>query len=222
MTLCALVPIKRLHASKRRLASVLSPARRRALVLAMARDLFTALVQVREVATVAAITADPVAARMARSFGVRVLTDGADDGYNAAVAAGSRALAADGARAVLTLPIDIPLSTPADIARIVAAGQDEAAAFVVVPSRDWLGTNAALRAPPCGMPPLYGPHSFHAHCAAARRIGLAARILILPRIALDIDTPGDLAAFRRLGGHTHTKQLLAEMSPARLKLEHVS
>jgi 2-phospho-L-lactate/phosphoenolpyruvate guanylyltransferase len=221
MTLCALVPIKRLHSSKRRLASVLSPARRRALVLAMARDLFTALLQVREVATVAAITADPVAARLARSFGARVLTDSADDGYNGAVAAGSRVLAADGARAVLTLPVDIPLSTPADIAHIVAAHRGEDAAFVAVPSRDWLGTNAALRAPPCGMPPLYGPHSFHTHCVAARRAGLAARILILPRVALDIDTPADLAAFRRLGGRTHTKQLLTEMSLA-LKREHVS
>jgi 2-phospho-L-lactate guanylyltransferase len=222
MTICALVPIKRLHASKRRLASVLSPARREALVLAMARDLFTALMQVRGVAYVAAITADPVAARLARSFGARVLTDGADDGYNGAVAAGSRALAADGARAVLTLPIDIPLSTSADIARIVAAGKGEDAAFVVVPSRDWLGTNAALRAPPWGARPLYGPHSFRAHCAAARRAGLAPRILIIPRIALDIDTPSDLAAFRRLAGHTHTKQLIVEMPPARLKSEHVS
>lgn len=222
MTLCVLVPIKRLNASKLRLASILSPAGREALVLAMARDLFTALIKVRGVSYVAAITADPAAARLARSFGARVLTDGADDGYNAAVAAGSLALAADGAQAVLTFPIDIPLSTSADIRRVVAARQGDDAAFVVVPSRDRLGTNAALRAPPCAIPPLYGPESFRAHCAAVRRVGLAPRILLIPRIALDIDTPADLAAFRRLGRHTHTEQFLGEVSPARLEPEQVS
>src|SRR5207249_61668 len=45
--------------------------------------------------------------------------------------------------------------------------------------------------------------SFLPHLAAARRCGIEPKVLKLPRVALDIDTPEDLARF--LGTHSHTR-----------------
>ena len=42
----------------------------------------------------------------------------------------------------------------------------------------------------------YGPGSFRAHVAEARRVGLAVRVVRDPDLGFDVDLPADLAALR--------------------------
>ena len=68
-------------------------------------------------------------------------------------------------------------------------------AVTLVPSHDRRGTNCVLCSPPGVLPFAFGHDSFGPHCEAARARGIAPRILPLPGLGLDIDTPDDLRAF---------------------------
>ena len=132
-------------------------------------------------------TADPDAARAARAEGAAICDRDAGLGLNVAVQAAMAGLRAE---AVLVLPADLPCLTPADILALARAGQS---GFAIAPSRDGDGSNAVLTAPPGCVAPAYGPASFRRHLRAARLAGLRPRIFHAPGLALDIDTPADLA-----------------------------
>jgi 2-phospho-L-lactate/phosphoenolpyruvate guanylyltransferase len=209
MALWAVVPVKERDRAKERLASVLAPAMRQALALAMLADVLSALAAAREIAGSIVVTVDQGARRLARDYGARVLEDGARNGHTGAVAAAARRLAAEGEAAILTLPGDVPLVTPDEIGRMIAA-HAPAPSFTIVPSHDAGGSNAILLSPPEALPLRFGVDSFYPHLRAATARGINPVVLRLPGIALDIDNPEDLAAFLRIPSQTQTRALLDE------------
>jgi 2-phospho-L-lactate guanylyltransferase len=60
------------------------------------------------------------------------------------------------------------------------------------------------------VPLTFGPDSFFPHLAAAERRGIEPTVLHLPRIALDIDTPEDIALFLGTPSHTRARVLLEQ------------
>src|SRR5436189_269295 len=71
-----------------------------------------------------------------------------------------------------------------------------APAFTIAPSRDERGSNAIICSPPGAVPLRFGEDSFFPHLRAAKACGIQPTVLRLPGIALDVDTPEDLAALR--------------------------
>lgn len=208
-----LVPIKATERAKQRLASVLDREARQRLALAMAADVLAALAATPGLAGIAVVTRDAAAASLARVIGARIIDEGAEAGHTGAVAAGARRLAAAGAGGALALPGDIPAATPEEIAAVLAA-HGKPRAFTIVPSHDRLGSNAVLASPPGCVTLRFGEDSFVPHLEAARRAGIAPRIVEAPGIALDIDHPADLEAFLRLPPRTRSHALLAELGRA--------
>jgi 2-phospho-L-lactate guanylyltransferase len=204
--LCAVVPVKDASQAKQRLAGILSSTQRRDLALAMLEDVLTTLASVPELADILVVTADPAASTIAARHGARVSGDGARDGHTGAVAAAARQLAAAG-RAMLELPGDIPLVEARDIRRLLAV-HDRAPAFTIVPARDDQGSNAVLCSPADAVPLRFGESSFLPHLAAAKACGIEPKVVRLPRIALDIDTPDDLALFLAAPAGTRARTLL--------------
>jgi 2-phospho-L-lactate/phosphoenolpyruvate guanylyltransferase len=96
-------------------------------------------------------------------------------------------LAEKGDCAALILPTDLPLATPAALARLVEA-RDEA---IIVPDEAAAGTNV-LR---LGRRVLrrfrfvYGPHSYRRHRAEARALGFSLRAVHDPVLKFDVDGP---------------------------------
>jgi 2-phospho-L-lactate/phosphoenolpyruvate guanylyltransferase len=209
MDLWAVVPIKELERAKERLAPLLPPERRRALMLAMFEDVLTALAATPGLAGLAVVTVDPAASRLATRYGARLIETGARDGHTGAVMAAAMLLAEEGRAGMLTLPGDIPLVTPAEIKSLVAAHRP-APAFTIAPSRDELGSNAVVCSPPNAVPLRFGEDSFYPHLRAAESCGIHATVLRLSGIALDVDTPEDLAAFAALPSRTRTRAFLAQ------------
>jgi len=209
MDLWAVVPIKELERAKERLAPLLPPERRRALMLAMFEDVLTALAATSGLAGLAVVTVDPAASRLAAEYGARLIERGARDGHSGAVAAAATLLTEEGRAGMLTLPGDIPLVTPAEITSLVAAHRP-APAFTIAPSRDELGSNAVVCSPPNAVPLRFGEDSFFPHLRAAEGRGIPPTVLRLPGIALDVDTPEDLAAFAALPSPTRTRAFLAQ------------
>ena len=63
-----------------------------------------------------------------------------------------------------------------------------------MPDRHGTGTNALVLSPPDAIEPSFGPDSLERHVAAAEAAGVPHRVEEVPGLALDVDTPDDLAA----------------------------
>jgi len=208
MDLWAVVPVKELDRAKERLATLLPTHVRQALMLAMLEDVLAALAATPGLGGIAVVTVDPAACRLAATYGARVIELGARDGHTGAVTAAARLLGEEGCTGMLTLPGDIPLVTPTEIAQLLEAHRP-APSFTIAPSRDEHGSNAILCSPPDAVPLRFGEDSFFPHLRAAEERGIRPTVLRLPGIALDVDTPDDLAAFARLPSSTRARALLA-------------
>ncbi len=206
-TIHAVVPVKDTRHAKQRLAGVLSPAQRQELALAMLEDVLATLASVSDLAGILVVTIDAAAAALAAQYGAGIVSEGACGGHTGAVAAAARRLAG---AAMLALPADIPLVEPDDIERLMHAHRNDPhrRAFVITPAHDERGSNAVLCSPAGVVALRFGEDSFFPHLAAARSRGVEPEVVRLPRIALDIDTPGDLALFLRTPAQTLAHALL--------------
>ena len=188
----AVLPFKDLAAAKERLAAVLDLEERRHLFRAMAEDVLAVLVGVGVLDGVMVVSRDPAAAALARRYGARLLGEAANRGHSAAVAAAAAVLAGEGADGMIQVPGDVPLVSEAEIRQVLDA-HGPAPAMTIVPARDRRGSNCVVCSPPEAVPLRFGDDSFFPHLAAARARGLEPKVVVLPGLGLDIDTPDDLA-----------------------------
>jgi 2-phospho-L-lactate guanylyltransferase len=190
----AVIPVKPLGKALVRLSAALEAPVRRELQAAMLTDVLAACAGAGRLDETVVVTGDADVAAIARAAGARLVPDHAPRrGMNAAVALGLDAAAEGGAEAALVLTADLPLVRPEDLEAVVAAAPPAPSA-TLVPSRDGTGTNAMLLRPPGALTPQLGPDSLARHTAQALRRAVAVCRLGLPRLAVDVDTPADLAA----------------------------
>lgn len=205
-----LIPVKDLTRAKQRLAALMSQEERTRLAAAMLESTLAAAAGSRRADRIAVVTMYQPAVDLARGYGMEIISEGEQISESASVDFASRELEARGATSVLRLPIDLPLVASEDIDEILAR-DSSAPSTVIVPSREGTGTNAILRRPATLFASHFGPHSLAKHLAAANRARATCEILRLPRIALDIDDPGDVEEFMRCGQGTAVYDLLVEM-----------
>ena len=197
MSLHAIVPVKALDRAKSRLAGALAPAERRALVLEMLARVVAALRDpAAPVAGVWLVSADPTALGLAAAWGARPLREAAGE-LNGALEQARGAALATGAEALLVLPGDVPLVTPADIAAMAGLLRD-GADVTLATDAEGSGTNALGLRRGADLPFSFGPASAARHAAAAAARGLLLRRYSSPTLALDVDGPESLARYRAL------------------------
>lgn len=219
----ALVPLKELADAKSRLAGLLEPDERIALVAAMAGDVLDVLAAHPDVRRVVLVSDDPAATELAAGGAVECWSerDLATWGLNELVGEASSRLLADCPDPLLVLHADLPLLSAADISAVLRAREAEAG-LVVCTDRAGTGTNL-LAFDRSSVPRFcFGVDSCAAHLRAAREAGVPARIVRRLGTSLDVDTPGDVAALIRTlshGGAGKTRAvLLAGGLMARLEL----
>jgi 2-phospho-L-lactate guanylyltransferase len=208
-----LIAAKQLEFAKTRLAPVLPPDERRALAEAMFRDVLGAAMGAKAANHVAVVTSDAGLLALARGVGALVIDEEFPRGLNAAIALATSALIAQGASTICTLLSDIPLIEAEDVDAAFAAIPGERAA-VLVPSRDFSGTNIICRSPADVVPTRFGRMSLVRHLDDCRTANVPARVLRLARPALDLDVIADLVEFERAGSATHTQNRLARLGIA--------
>ena len=214
----AILPIKNLDHAKQRLSTALDPMPRRALVEAMFSDTLVALRRCTELSGVVVVSSDNRARRIAEGYGATVVED-RERGHSEAAMLGTGLAGERGADRALLLPADCPLIEPAELDRL-ATWPTPDRVVLVVPDRHGTGTNALLLAPPDVMAPAFGDDSHARHLGNARAAGVAAETVELASLALDIDTPDDLAAAEQAlgdsrGGAAHTRGMLRQLSRSR-------
>ncbi len=208
-----LIAAKQLEFAKTRLAPVLPPDERRALAEAMFRDVLAASLAASAADQVAVVTSDAGLLAMARAAGAYPLDEEFPRGLNVAVALGTSELIARGARTICTVLSDIPLTAAEDIDAVFAAMPPGRGA-VLVPSRDFSGTNIICRSPADAVPTRFGRMSLVRHLDDCRTANVPAKVLRLAGPALDLDVIADLAEFERAGSATHTQSHLARLGIA--------
>ena len=214
----AIVPAKTLEHAKTRLARALTPDERRALSLAMLRDVLGALGAARNLDRVAVVTADPALETVASEAGALVIPE-TTAGQNAALEAGAAYSREQGAGAVLVVSADLPLLTAAAVERLIAQGMQAQPSRLVLlaPSLDGTGTNAMLQRPPGVIPFLFGTNSLQRHQQAAAERDVQADLARARAWAFDVDLPADLLELAASPGQTHTQAALAHLRlPQRL------
>jgi 2-phospho-L-lactate guanylyltransferase len=190
-----LIPVKELAKAKQRLAAHFSPQQRIALADALWQDFFDVVAAVRDVDRIFVISNVPRVLERARQFGWEAIPESRQTSETDSVDFASRVCAHFGVKALLRLPVDLPLAGPTDIEsiwRVLPATP----ATVIVPSRDGDGTNALLRTPPGLFPSHFGPGSFAKHLGEAEQCGAHIKILRNEKLETDIDDWDDLCALR--------------------------
>jgi 2-phospho-L-lactate/phosphoenolpyruvate guanylyltransferase len=205
----AVVPVKTLADSKRRLSAVFTPQERKELTLAMLEDVLNAL-QSSVVDETVIVGEDLAVEQVAKKFGASYLSaNGAS--LNSAIEEATSWCMKKGSESVLVLPADVPLLDAKDINRIVELGKGGGLAVVLSPSQNW-GTNALYQNPPKMIPACFGPKSFLNHIREAYCKGISVRLHFSSGLATDIDSAEDLEKLFETENKTVSRRVLEQIT----------
>ncbi len=186
----AIIPVKPLPESKRRLAHILSANERAALIQRFLAQTLTVLNHAEMIDRILVVSSDEWVMETARLHGAEVLVETAVRGLNPAVTQAVKVAANGGATAVLILPADLPFIQTKDVAIMVAASNDTPHTIICSDDKG-SGTNALLISPPHGFSFHYGTNSFQHHLHEAAQHGLVPHIVHAPGLKFDLDTEED-------------------------------
>ncbi|MGD0877158.1 MAG: 2-phospho-L-lactate guanylyltransferase [Anaerolineales bacterium] len=199
MTIWAIVPVKPMRRGKSRLAGLLSEEQRTSLNRYLLEHTLTVLNEISGIEHTLVVSRDPAALALTRSLGGRtVMEDGAPQ-FNTALKRATIVAQAQGARAVLILPADLPLVEPSDLEALLSQGMTPSV-VVISPDRRLDGTNGLFINPAGLIDYDYGPGSFQRHCQRAKDAGAKLVVVNSERIGLDLDLPEDLEMVGGLKG----------------------
>jgi 2-phospho-L-lactate guanylyltransferase len=188
-----LLPVKDLRNAKKRLIGVLTQEERFGLAEAMLADAIRTLRGVLSAEKIFVITNYQPAMDAAEESGWEVLREELQISESDSVDAASRICEERGVRALLRLPLDLPLVQSRDVDELLTI-ECHPPALAIVPSRDGTGTNAMLRTPPAFFPSHFGNGSFAKHLAEAKAAGAQVFVRRNLRLEMDVDDESDLRA----------------------------
>ena len=189
MTIEAVVALKTLSKSKRRLSAVLNDEQRSDLVEAMAQDVLSCLMRHPEIDAVHVVCGEGWT-RDVLPEGPLVVWQEAESHDHGLIAAYEMVAARTGAERLLFIHADLPFLGQEDISAVIAASLDHHAVFS--PDFTETGTNAVLRWRHQSLPLCFGNDSFARHQQAAKAAETRWRVVRASGVARDVDEPEDL------------------------------
>lgn len=193
MTTWAIVPVKPIHIAKSRLARVLSDAAREALVQHMLERTLRILQESRpRIEGTLVVSSDPRVLSLATLHSAQPLPENAPKGLNSALVQAVNEAQRRGAQEILILPSDLPRVSTDALTELLDK-LPPAPGVVIAPDRRETGTNALGFRPAAILEPAFGRGSFQRHWAQGRHSHARVVIFRSPALALDVDTPDDLA-----------------------------
>ena len=164
------------------------------------------------------VSADPAAQRIAEGYGARAIDDPAESGQDQAVVRGAGVARELGAAQVLCLAGDCPLIDPRELETLLGKPRTAERYAVIVAGpprhrheRAAAGTAGRARSRATGRT------ASRATWRWRRRPACRSRSPSSPSLALDVDTPDDLAALQerlaaQRGGAAHTRGMLYQLA----------
>lgn len=199
MALWAIVPGEPLGGIKKSFAKTLTADEYEKLHEYLIKKTIKTLTEASEIENVLVFNRDPTALAIAREFGARTVKEDGNPDLNIALKRATAVAKTYGVCGVLIIPADLPLLTK-EAVKILLENAAAPPTVVITPDRHRAGTNALLIRPAGLFEYQYGVDSFEKHCQAAQTAGANLKIRELSSLALDLDTPEDLAlAEKKLG-----------------------
>jgi len=198
MRATVILPIKRFAHAKTRVVETIGPPGRAAVLRAMLADVLVALDRSREVERVILVTGEGRAEKIAMERAKRsktpleVLQEPIDHGHSEAATLGIVRAKALGATCTALLPGDCPLLEATELDSALSSFAEGAVG--VASDHHGTGTNGLFLSPADAIGPAFGPGSCERHLDRAKRAGYEAKLLDIPSLALDLDTPDDLGS----------------------------
>lgn len=186
----AIVPVKPLVEAKTRLTGVLDENERVALARRLLERTLLKLARARGISSVAVISRDASVLKIARRHGAFGVLE-TNTNLNDALEQARRVCVANGARALLIIPADLPRLRVRDLEKIIALGESAPRVVLVSAARDG-GTNALLLNPANDFQFAFGENSFAAHVAEAEYSKWKVEIYNSDTVTFDLDVPEDL------------------------------
>lgn len=188
-----LIPQKTFVRAKARLAPALAPVPRRALARELFQHTLAACAGCHELAGTLVATDGAEVAALAARAGALAVRDPAPHSARLSVSvdAALARLRAQGATHALVVMADLPELTARDLRELLAALRSSE--VIIVPDLQRRGTSALGLRLALDFRTAFGrADSLQRHLREAARTAGGARVLYNPRVALDLDTPGDL------------------------------
>lgn len=207
MNVFAIVPVKTLANSKKRLAPILSGRERAKLSESLLLDVMNAVCN-SGVTKVIVVSMDQMVIKIAREFGAVIVKEKRECGVNSAVAL-TDSICRDG-DASIVIPQDLPFILSSDIDMMCRSATGKRC-VVVTPSHRYDGTNALLRKPSNAIETHYDEDSYEIHVNKAREENLPVKIFLNNRLMLDIDEPKDIAYVMKSNYVSKAKDYLLEI-----------
>jgi 2-phospho-L-lactate/phosphoenolpyruvate guanylyltransferase len=199
----AFVPLKHPACARRRMLEDLTAKQRHSMYFTLARRIITALRDAPMVRDTVIVTSSAEVEIFAEQLGVRVMHQMRDEGINSACEAAIASSSAVGITGALIVSGDLPMVTSKAITALLQSADLQHPGMTIVPDRHHRGTNALVCTPAGATSLRFGPNSFAEHVRAAQEQGLATRVFESGELALDIDEPEDLDAWRGYDTHNY-------------------
>jgi 2-phospho-L-lactate guanylyltransferase len=189
VTVAAIIPLNRLGRAKARLGGLLSPEERRELTLINLRQ----VIEAAKGAGLGPVVLTPEPEDVAVLLGEDANVMAEDPGRSGLSGQLEGAIA--GRDMAVIVHADLPLATAGDLKRVVDVAMAAPVASVTLVESSDGGTNVMVLRPPGRFALAYGAGSHAEHARRAREAGMLVASVISPALALDLDTPADIAAF---------------------------
>ena len=189
MKTCAIIPVKSFSKAKTRLN--IPQIKREAICKEMLEEVLQTLSKCKSIDNIVIVSKDNAAIKLSESFGATQIFDD-DLGVNQAVDLADQHLVDLEYNCSVIFPQDIPMMESSDIDSLLGFLKSRNS-VMLVPSRQFNGTNALVRYYVNSMKTQYDKGSYSYQLDAAKHVTQNVSIALIRRMMLDIDDEHDLA-----------------------------
>ena len=201
MNIWAILPVKPLSQSKTRLAHVLSPAERVALIQHLLEHTLQVLQQVPGIAQTLVVSRDETVLNTAQRYHAHTFIEHAPYELKTAVSQAAKYATLQKVDGILIIPADLPFLQGYELQQLLDKATPSTTC-VICPDEKKDGTNALFLPPLTNFRFQYGPHSYPKHLAEAERLNLTTHTITTPGICFDLDTEADWHIYQQTLGVT--------------------
>ena len=189
MKISAIVPVKTFSKAKKRLN--LQQAVKEKICNLMLQEVLKTVSNCELINKIVLVSKDEAALKIGRQFGAIEIFDN-ESGVNDAVSLADQYISDKEFDCSIIFPQDVPIMMPSDIDNLLNFVKSKSS-VIIVPSRQFNGTNALVRCPADIMKTSYDMGSYTFQMDAARTKTENISIALIRRMMLDIDDEHDLA-----------------------------
>ena len=185
----AIIPVKSFSKAKTRLN--IPQIKRELLCKEMLEEVLKTLSKCKSIDNIVIVSKDDAAIKLGKSFGAMQIFDD-DLGVNQAVDLADQYIADLECNCSVIFPQDIPMMESSDIDNLLGFLKSKNS-VILVPSRQFNGTNALVRYYASSMKTQYDKGSYSHQINAAKSVTQKVSLALIRRVMLDIDDELDLA-----------------------------